>query len=86
MMRDSFRHGEGDDMGKEPTKEEIQSALAALRRSEMKEVVRSAIKEWLSEQLATFGWWSLRFILASALALLLYLMLVKAGWVPPGTR
>lgn len=84
MMRDSFRgKGADDDMGSEPTKEEIRAALAAMRRAEMKETVRMAIKEWLSEQLAIFGWWTTRGLMAIGLSLLLYLALLKAGWVPP---
>lgn len=67
----------------EPTKEEIRTALAVIRRDEIKGVVKDAIKEWLSEQLSSFGWWTLKGILALGLAGLLWLALVKAGWVPP---
>lgn len=63
--------------------EEIRAALATIRRDEMKSVVREAIREWLTEQLSAFGWWTVRGILAMALAMIVYFSLVKAGWAPP---
>lgn len=66
-----------------PTEEEIRAALASIKREEMKSIVRDAIREWLTEQLSVFGWWTLRGILAMALAMVLYFSMVKAGWVPP---
>jgi histidyl-tRNA synthetase len=53
------------------------------KREEMKSIVRDAIREWLTEQLSTFGWWTLRGILAMALAMVVWFSLVKAGWAPP---
>lgn len=65
-------------------RDEVQAALASIRRREMKETVKEAIKEWLNEQAATFGKWSLRFALALLLSALLYGAMVNAGWTPPG--
>lgn len=66
--------------------EEIHAALSEIRRREMREVVRAAIKEWLDEQAATFGRWSLRFAIALILSAILYGALVQGGWSPPGYR
>lgn len=66
-----------------PNEEEVRAALASMRRDEMKSVVRDAIREWLTEQLSAFGWWTLRGVLAVALAMIVYFSLVKAGWAPP---
>lgn len=67
-------------------REEINQALADLRRREMKEVMREAIKEWLDEQAAKFGRWSLRFLVALLLSALLYGALIQAGWTPTPSR
>lgn len=64
-------------------REEINRALDDLRKSEMKSIVKLAIKEWLDEQAAKFGHWSFRFLLALMLGVLLYGALVTAGWTPP---
>jgi hypothetical protein len=66
-----------------PSEDEIRAALATIKREEMKSIVRDAIREWLTEQLSTFGWWTLRGILAMALAMVVWFSLVKAGWAPP---
>jgi len=60
--------------------EEIKEALGKLRKSEMKAVVKEAIKEWLDEQATIIGKWSFRFILMSALGVLAYFVLTSQGW------
>lgn len=62
------------------TPEEIKEALSKLRKSEMKAVVKEAIKEWLDEQAMLIGKWSFRFILMSALGVLAYFILTSQGW------
>lgn len=62
------------------TPEEIKEALGKLRKSEMKSVVKEAIKEWLDEQAMIIGKWSFRFILLSALGVLAYFILTSQGW------
>lgn len=47
----------------------------------MKRAVKEAIKEWLNEQFARFGKWSLAAIGAMALAAITYI-LVSAGKLP----
>lgn len=60
--------------------DEIKSALSELRRAELKLVVKLAIKEWLDEQAAIVGKWSLRFLMAATLAALAYFILTSQGW------
>ena len=60
--------------------EEIKEALGKLRKSEMKAVVKEAIKEWLDEQAILIGKWSFRFFLLSVLGALTYFVLTAQGW------
>lgn len=46
----------------------------------MKAAWREAHKEWLDEQMAKFGRWSMQAILGSALIALLYFILKMGGW------
>jgi hypothetical protein len=46
---------------------------------EKKEIIKSALKEWLDEQFATFGKWTLTGLSAAALAGFVYLALISAG-------
>jgi hypothetical protein len=62
---------------------DIQEALAKLRRREMKEAVQEGIKQFLDEQAAKFGRWSFRFLIALLLSALLYGAMIQAGWSPP---
>lgn len=55
----------------------------AVRDAERKRIVKEAISEWLDAKFAVLGRWSLGGIAAAALALLAYLLMVKAGWSPP---
>ena len=64
----------------DPSTDEIKSALSELRRAELKLVVKLAIKEWLDEQAAIVGKWSLRFLISAALAALAYFILTSQGW------
>jgi hypothetical protein len=63
--------------------DEIRLELAAIRRREIKEAMKEAIKEYLSEREAMFGRWSLRFFIALLLSALLYGTLIQSGWAPP---
>lgn len=45
-----------------------------------KEAVKEALKEWLDEQFARVGKWTVHGILAVALAALVYFILVHNGW------
>lgn len=49
----------------------------------MKKVMKEALKEWLDEQYAKFGRWSLTGIACMALVVVTYLALKFAGWSPP---
>jgi hypothetical protein len=66
--------------GDPPSPEEIKEALAKIRKSEMKAIVKDAIKEWLDEQAILIGRWSFRFIALSALGVLAYFVLTSQGW------
>lgn len=50
------------------------------RRREMKKATKEAIKEWLDQQFALFGKWSLAAIASLALAGLVYFILWVNGW------
>lgn len=52
-------------------------------RDAMKQVVKAAIREWLDEKFAQFGKWSFAGILAAALGLLCYFLLLSHGWRAP---
>lgn len=45
-----------------------------------KKIVKEAIKEWLSEQVTEFGWWSLKTLAGLGIAGLVYLALIGQGW------
>ena len=51
-----------------------------LNKDEVKEALKSAIKEWMNERFSEFGKWSLGGIMAGALGLLAYLILLSNGW------
>jgi hypothetical protein len=48
-----------------------------------KEIVKQAIKEWLNEKVAQFGWFSIRTIFYVFVAGLGYAYLVTHGWSLP---
>lgn len=50
---------------------------------EQKRLVKEAIKEWLDQQFATFGKWSMAAIASLALAALVYFILTMSGWRAP---
>ena len=66
--------------GDNTSPEEVKEALAKFRKSELKAVVKEAIKEWLDEQATLIGRWSFRFILMAALGALTYFILTSQGW------
>lgn len=66
--------------GDHPTPDEVKDALARFRKSELKAVVKEAIKEWLDDQAILIGKWSFRFFLLSVLGALTYFVLTAHGW------
>lgn len=46
----------------------------------IKEALKEGIREWLDEQFAELGKWTMRGIAAAALAAFVYLWLVSNGW------
>jgi len=66
--------------GDTPSTEEIKEALGKLRKTELKAVVKEAIKEWLDEQAIVVGRWSFRFMVLSAVGALSYFILTQQGW------
>lgn len=50
---------------------------------EQKKLVKEALHEWLETKWAEVGKWSVRGIIAMALAVLAYLFLATHGWTPP---
>lgn len=60
--------------------EEVREALSKLRKNELKQVIKEAIKEWLDEQATILGKWSFRFMASSAIAALAYFILTNNGW------
>lgn len=53
---------------------------ADLTPEEQKNVIKQALKEWLNEQFAAFGKWSLFGILSMAFSALVYIWLLEHGW------
>jgi len=51
-----------------------------LTKSEQKQIVKEAIKEWLNETWAEFGKWSARSIAAIVISVVAYLWLSQHGW------
>ena len=66
--------------GENHSPEEIKEALGKLRKSEIKQIVKDAIREWLDEQATKFGRFSIRFIATAALGALAYFILINQGW------
>lgn len=50
-----------------------------MTQDEQKEIVKEAIKEWLTEQKAAFGWWGIKAIGVAALMFFLSLWFAKNG-------
>ena len=68
-----------DDMP-QTTPEVVKEALDTFRKSEIKQIVKDAIREWLDEQATKFGRFSIRFIATAALGALAYFILTNQGW------
>jgi hypothetical protein len=49
-------------------------------KEDYKAAVKEGLKEWLNEQFAAFGKWSLHGLLAMALAGCVYLFMISNGW------
>jgi hypothetical protein len=52
-------------------------------RRNLKSAMKEAVKEWLDDQFATFGRWSLTALLAVLVAAAVWLVLTAKGWKPP---
>ena len=65
-----------DDMP-QTTPEVVKEALDTFRKSEIKQIVKDAIREWLDEQATKFGRFSIRFIATAALGALAYFILIN---------
>jgi hypothetical protein len=63
-----------------PTDDEIRVAIAEIRKDEMKQALTDALREWLNQQLATFGWWTAKGLASLGLAALVALILWKTGF------
>ena len=50
-------------------------------KDEYKDAVKQALKEWLNEQFAAFGKWTLMGLLSAAFAGLVGLWMASHGWV-----
>ncbi len=59
---------------------DVKEALHKFEKLELKLIVKEAIKEWLDEQAAIVGRWSIRFILLATLGALAYFILTSHGW------
>ncbi len=53
---------------------------SGLDKETTKEAVKEALKEWLDEKFSEFGKWSLRGLIAAAVAGVTYLFLISEGW------
>ncbi len=51
-----------------------------MTHDESKEILKEALKEWLDEKLAEFGWFSLKTLAIAGLGALVYFILVMNGW------
>jgi len=49
----------------------------------VKEALKEGLQEWLNDQMAEFGKWSLRTLLALFVAGIVWLALVSSGWKHP---
>lgn len=64
-----------------PHEREVARAAAnALTQDDVKDALKSAIKEWLREQFAEVGKWTLKGMASLLLAALVYFLLMKSGW------
>lgn len=55
------------------------------QRDDIKQAMKEAIREWLDDQFATFGRWSILSLAALGLAALAWFILAHSGWSPPGS-
>jgi hypothetical protein len=49
----------------------------------IKQAFKEGLKEWLSEQFASFGWWTVKGVAAIAFSALIYFFLATHGWKAP---
>ena len=48
-----------------------------------RDAAKEAIKEWMTEQEAMVGRWTIRLIISGLVVALTWFLLWKAGWAPP---
>lgn len=49
----------------------------------IKDALKEGLREWLDDQFAEFGKWTMRAVLAALLAGIIYLALISNGWKHP---
>lgn len=49
----------------------------------IKEALKEGLREWLDDQFAEFGKWTMRAVVAAFLAGIVWLALVSSGWKHP---
>ena len=54
--------------------------MSEIDPNDLKQALKEGLREWLDEKFAAFGKWSLGGLAALALAGLVYLAMVGAGW------
>ena len=54
-----------------------------LTRRDVKEALKAGIKEWMNENITSFGKWSLKSLVILAFCALVYGILITHGWKPP---
>jgi len=70
---------------KEPSEdfEYPMSTESEIWRRNLKAAMKEAVKEWLDDQFATFGKWSLGAFLAMLVGAAVWIVLTAKGWKPP---
>lgn len=72
-----------------PRTENVGTAIGQTGRAKMpldpnskavKDALKEGLQEWLNDQMAEFGKWSLRTLLALLIAGVVWLALVSSGW------
>lgn len=63
--------------------EEIKISTVSMKKIDMKEAVKEALKEWVEEKFMQFGKWSIKGIASLAFVALIYFIFKMHGWQPP---
>lgn len=59
---------------------EEKAALIYTDKDLIKQAMKEAIKEWLEDQFATFGKWSMVGLASMGMAGIVYLFMISQGW------